>query len=205
MNFEKYWNPDDTSMISIRLEDLQKLKPSSSVHPLNKLQQLMKQQSYAGIVMLVIFVVLIFIFNHSLLTLLLLAFCAYSVFFLSKSYNILKRINQLINQPSENILKKMKLQYSLIKDYVRLSEIIATFLYPLSIVAGMIITFLIIGEESPENLFKNSFLVYLSIAAIVVFVPLQYLFTHKMNKRAFWSHLESLKEMTDKLEQERKL
>jgi hypothetical protein len=202
MNFKKYWNPDDTSIMNISLEDLRKLKPSDGVHPLNKLRQIMKQQTYAGFVILLISLVLIFVFSNTLLTFLLLAFCAYSIFFLFKSFHILKRISQLINQPNENILRKMKLQYALIKDYIKLSEIIATFLYPITIVAGMIITFLIIGEESPENMFKNSFLIYLSIAAIVVFVPIQYLFTHKMNKRAFGSHMKSLKEMTEKLEQE---
>jgi hypothetical protein len=202
MDIEKYWNPDDTSMMNISLEDLRKLKPSVSVHPLNKLRQVLKQQTYAGLFILLISLVLIFVFNHSLLTYLLLAFCAYSVYFLFRSFVILKRISRLFNQPNENILRKMKLQYALIKDYVKLSEIIATFLYPISIVSGMIITFLIIGEESPEKLFMNSFLIYLSISAIVVFVPIQYLFTHKMNKKAFGSHLEHLKEMTDKLEQE---
>jgi len=107
-----------------------------------------------------------------------------------------------MNRPNENILRKMKLQHAIIKDYVKLSEIIAALLYPLSIVAGMIITFLIIGEESPENLFKDSFLLIISIAAIALFVPIQYFFTHKMNRKAFGPHLESLKSMTQKLEQE---
>ena len=201
MNFEKYWSPDDTAMINIRLDDLRKLKPSSSIHPLNKLRQVMKQQAYAGFVILLIFLVLIFVFSHSLLIFLLMTFCAYSIFFLIRSFHILKRISLLMNQPNENILRKMKLQYAVIKDYVKLSEIIAAFLYPIAIVAGMIIAFLIIGEESPENLFTDPFLVILSIASIVIFVPVQYLFTHIMNKRAFGSHLEHLKEMTEKLEQ----
>jgi hypothetical protein len=202
MNLEKYWSPDDTMMINISLDDLRKLKPSSSIHPLNKLRQVMRQQAFAGFVILLISLLLIFVFSHSLLTLLLIAFCAYTIICLTRSFHILKRISQLMNQPNENILRKMKFQHAVIKDYVKLSEIIAAFLYPISIVAGMIITFLIIGEESPENLFKDSFLVIISIAGIVLFVPIQYLFTHKMNKKAFGSHLESLKKMTEKLEQE---
>lgn len=202
MNLEKYWSPEDTSTLTLDLDDLRKLKPSSSIHPLNKLQKVMKQQVYAGVVILLTFLALIFIFSHSLLTFLLIAICAYSIFFLIRSFHILNRIHKLMNQPNENILRKMKLQYAVIKDYVNLSEIIAAFLYPITIVAGMIITFLIIGEESPENLFRDPFLIILSIAAIVVFLPIQYLFAHKMNKRTFGSHLESLKEMTEKLEQE---
>jgi hypothetical protein len=202
MNIEKYWNPENTSTMNISLEDLRKLKPSVRVHPLNKLRQVLKQQIYPGLFILVISLVLIIVFNHALLTYLLLAFCAYAVYFLIRSFMILNGISQLLNQPNENILGKMKVQGALIKDYVKLSEILAAFLYPISIVAGMLITFLLIGEESPENLFKDSFLIYLSIAAIAVFVPLQYLFTRKMNKKAFGSHLEYLKEMTETLDNE---
>lgn len=202
MNFEKYWSPDDTMIINMSLDDLRKLKPSGSIHPLNKLRKAMRQQAYAGFVILLIFLVIIFAFSHSLLTLLLIAFCAYTIYFLIRSFQILKQISQLMKQPNENILRKMKLQHAVIKDYVKLSEIIAAFLYPITIVAGMIITFLLIGEESPENLFKDPFLVIISIAAVVLFVPIQYFFTHKMNKRAFGSHLDSLKTMTEKLEQE---
>lgn len=201
MNFEKHWNPDDTAMTNISSDDLRKLKPSSSTHPLNKLQKIMKQQTYVGLFMLLIFHILIVVFSHSVLTLLLIAFCAYTIFFLFKSFQILKRISQLLNQPNENILRQMKLQHAVIKDYVKFSEIIAALLYPLSIVAGMIITFLIIGEESPESLFSDPFLLIISIAAIVLFVPLQYFLTHKMNQKAFGPHLDSLKEMTEQLEQ----
>ncbi|WKK77056.2 hypothetical protein QYS49_07460 [Marivirga salinae] len=202
MNFEKYWNPDDTTTTNISSEDLRKLKPSSSVHPLNKLQQIMRQQAYFGAGLLMIFLLLIFVFSHSLLTSLLIAFCAYAIYFLFRSFRILKRISLILNQPNENILKKLKSQHAVIKDYVKFSEIIAALLYPLSIVAGMIITFLIMGEESPESLFLDPFLLIISMAAIVLFVPIQYFLTHKMNQKAFGPHLDSLKEMTEKLEQE---
>lgn len=111
-------------------------------------------------------------------------------------------MSKINNQPNENILKAMKWQYSAIKKYVKTSETVAVFLYPLSIMAGMILTFLLIEDGISSDLFKDPYFVYLFIAALLVFVPLQHLFTKKMNRKTFGSHLEYLKEMTDKLESE---
>lgn len=200
MKIENYWSPNDNASVNIRLEDLCKLKPSNSIHPLNKLRQLLKQQAYVGIGVLIVFLLFIFVFRQSLVTLVLIPICLYLVYFLFRSFKVLQSANQLEDQPNESILKKIKLQFSIITNYVKSSETIAVFLYPLSILAGMIITFSIMGED-PVHMFSDPYLVFLTIAAVLFFVPIQYLFTRKMNEKAFGSHLEHLKNMIDNLDE----
>jgi len=202
MNRRKDWNPNESQSAKITLDELHKLKPSGSRHPLNTLRQLMKQQIYAGFIALFVLVILIFIFNNLLFAVVLFPICAYFAYFLFRSFKILQSISQINNQPNENILKKIKAQYLVINKYVRTSETIAVFLYPFSIWAGMILALSIIDDEAPANLFHDPFLVYLTIGAVLVFVPLQYFFTRTMNKKTFGSHLEHLKEMVEKLENE---
>ncbi len=202
MSLKKNRNPSDSQSATITPDDLRKLKPSASIHPLNKLRQIMKQQIYAGFIALFVFLILIFIFSQLLFTIVLFPFCLYLGYFLFRSFMILQNMSQINNQPNENILNKIKWQYTVIKRYVKTSETIAVFLYPLSILVGMIITISIIDDEAPANLFNDPYLVYLSIAAMVIFVPVQYFFTKKMNKKAFDSHLEHLKDMAEKLESE---
>jgi len=202
MNTQKNWNSDDTLPTKITIDDLRKLKPSGSIHPLNKLRQIMKQQIYAGFIVLSVFLTLIILFNQLLFTSLLIPICLYLAYFLFRSFKIFQNMNRINDQPNENILEKIKWQYQVIKKYVRTSETLAVFLYPLSILAGMVITVLIIEGKKPANLFNDPYFIYVSIAAIVLFVPIQYFFTKKINKKTFGSHLEHLKDMTEKLENE---
>lgn len=200
MELEKYWNSNYPESAGITLEKLRKLKPSESIHPLNTLQKIIKQQTYVGFAVLMVFLVLLFIFRQSMVTFVLAPINLYLLYFLFRSFQILQGANQIENHPNENILQKIKLQNSLIQNYVKSSEIVAVFLYPLSILAGMIITFLIIGDESPANLFNDRHLIFLTIAAVLAFVPVQYFFTRKMNKKTFGSHLDHLNEMIENLE-----
>ena len=203
MDQKNYWSPNDTRSVNVTLEDLHKLKASNSIHPLSMLRQIMKQQVYVGFALLAVFLALIILFSQMLLTIVLIPICLYLVYFLFRSLKILQNMNRLGDQPIENILKSIKLQYLVIRKYVKSSETIAIFLYPLTILAGMVITFLILGYSNPANLFNDPFLIYLLIAAVLFFVPVQYFFTRKMNNKTFGSHLEHLKGMIADLENEK--
>lgn len=202
MDQKKYWSPSDNHSVNVTLDDLHQLKASGSIHPLNQLRQIMKQQLYVGLTTFAIFLALIFVFSQMLLTYVLIPVCLYLFYFLFRSLKILQTMNRIGDHPIENILKNLKLQYHVIRKYVKSSETIAIFLYPFTILAGMLITFLIVGYSELEILFNDPSLVYLSIAAVLVFVPVQYFFTKKMNNKTFGSHLDHLKSMIEELESE---
>ncbi len=184
--FDKLLNP----------EGLRNLK---SKHPLLTLRRNLLINLLYSLLITILTIILIAIFWIWQVQLALLIITIFNVWYLIQGYKLYNAIAPNIS-PDNNLLSELELHYNNISKWVKLSEKIAFFIYPFSIVGGFLLGGVLGSNLTVEEFLKPRVLQILFLTILVV-TPLTHFLAKYMNRQIFGKHLKDLSSRIDDLKQ----
>lgn len=199
MDIEKSWNEwkaEDGDWDSLVKESISKNR--QTLDPLFKLRRNLKINIGWAILICLLYVAAIIYFTLPLFRITMLLMLGFSVWALITAINLYKSIEPGINS-SHSLLEDMQRHYNAIHWWMKTSEKVALFFYPIGAVGGFMMGGVVgSGKTLGEFMSKPPVLIALLIV-LVTLIPACYYLAKWMNRKAFGDHLEKLKENIDQL------
>ena len=194
MDIEKSWKEwkeeggDWDNLVKVSIS-----KNRQTLDPLYKLRRNLKINIGWGILICSLYIAAIIYFTLPLFRISILLLLGFSIWALITAIKLYKRIEPGIHS-SHSLLEDMQRHYNAIHGWMKTSEKVALFFYPIGAVGGFMMGGVIgSGKTVGEFMSKPPVLIALLIV-LVTLTPACYYLAKWMNKKAFGDHLEKLRE-----------
>jgi hypothetical protein len=172
---------------------------SKSKHPALKLKKSLETTLGFSIVFLVLFIALIFLFDHWLIKLFIGVVAGAYVFFTWYNYLTLKELKLQLVQAFDSSLKTSLEQiHRIVYQSIRFQEKAALFIYPFSVIAGYMMG--LSQHNNFEQDIQDSTVLLALLIAIVVLTPACYFLAKWMYKISYDKYLNQLKKLIDEMD-----
>jgi hypothetical protein len=170
-----------------------------SKHPALVLKRFLGITVGFSLTFLIIFIILIFLFNHWLIKLFIALVAGSYFFFFIYNCITLNRVKLQLKQGFDVSLKTALAKiHDVVFQSLRLQEKAALFIYPLSTTAGFMVG-LSSGGNFEEDIQDSTILIILAVS-IAVLTPASYFLARWMYKVSYEKYLDQLKKLIDEMD-----
>ena len=172
-------------------------------HPVQKLIHALQITLGFSIAFGLLFLVLLFVYQHWLLQIfLLLVFFAY-VFFYFHNRKIYKQLKKEWDiAMTSNLFESLSRVHHIVSESIRLQEKAALLIYPISVTAGYLIGLYSTAGPAEFDMELSNRVIFISLGiAILILTPASYFLSKWMYKVSFEVYLKQIKELINTIKQ----
>lgn len=199
MDIEKSWNewkPDENDWDNLVKGSLSKdWQPRD---PLIKLRKNMQMNMGWAILICFLYIAAIIYFPLPIFRICIIIMLGFTCWAAISTYHEFKRIEPGVSG-SQSLLEDMEKHYTSISRWMKASEKVALFFYPIGAIGGFFMGGVLGSGKSFSELITKPIILISLLIVLVILVPAAHYLAKWMNKKAFGDHLKKLKENIDQL------
>jgi hypothetical protein len=173
------------------------LRNLKSKHPLLTLRKNLMLNIVYSIIVSSMIIVAIFTFWIWQVQLALVIVSIFNFWYMFQGYKLYEHIKPNISTEN-NVLYELETHFNKIGQWIKLSEKIALFIYPISIIGGFLLGG-VLGSKKSVDEFLVPKILQILLVTIIILTPTCHYLTKWMNKIMFSNHLKDLAEKIEDL------
>ena len=200
MELKDYWNPNQRVPSAVKTQEIKKPFTKKSRHPLRQLHRRIRTYFFINAIGILFTGTLIALFPITIVRILLVLVFLAQLWSAKRTYDLFQEIQTALNDEKTDMLKLLKQQLTLIREFLRLEERLTIFTTPFALTGGFIAGGLTSSSMPPTEFFLLPLVQIGLIVTLLVFIPLFYIITKWVNRILFGQHLQSLTHMIHSIE-----
>ncbi|MCC5918355.1 MAG: hypothetical protein JJU02_13630 [Cryomorphaceae bacterium] len=201
LDLNDYWQKSIRGENNLPKINWKKLANKTSNQPLQVLKKHLNANLYYGVILTIAYAVIIVMYPIWQVQIALAILIAFNVWFLYSGWNYRQKLKQYQLQ-DQGLLQQLKVLTQNFQTWLKLSERIAVFIYPVGVTGGFLLGGVLGSGSTVGEFLSIGFVQIALVICLVVLTPLSYLLARKLNHIAFGKYLQKISTMIEELENE---